>query len=135
MPDSFMSLEGNVTRDPEFRVLPDGTALVKFSVAVSSSYRKGDAWVEGPTSFFDVECWRGLAESVAVAVTKGQRVMVKGTPEQNRWENAEGQKQSRIICKAHEVGLSVRYAEKAGDKATPSAAATNLAALGTDQPF
>ena len=62
------------------------------------------------TSFFDVVCWRDLAENVALSLSKGMRVVVTGRIEQRSWETDEGEHRSKVEIVAEEVGPSLRFA-------------------------
>lgn len=106
-----VTVAGNITRDPELRFIASGAAVATFGVAVSS--RRKDAsgnWVDGDTSFFDVTCWRDLAENVAESLTKGVRVVVVGRLQQRTWETKDGDKRSKVEVVADEVGVSLRWA-------------------------
>jgi single-strand DNA-binding protein len=61
-------------------------------------------------SFFDVTCWRDLAEHVAESVGKGNRVVVYGRLDQNTWETKDGDKRSKVRIVADEVAASLRWA-------------------------
>ena len=66
-------------------------------------------WQEA-TSFFDVVCWRDLAENVALSLSKGMRVVVTGRLEQRSWETDDGEHRSKVEIVADEVGPSLRFA-------------------------
>ncbi|MFN2503983.1 MAG: single-stranded DNA-binding protein, partial [Acidimicrobiales bacterium] len=61
-------------------------------------------------SFFDVVCWREMAENASESLSKGARVVVTGRLEQRSWETPEGDKRSKIEIVADEVGPSLRWA-------------------------
>jgi single-strand DNA-binding protein len=105
------TLSGNLTRDPEIRYTRDGQATSNFGLAVNRRWqiRGTDEWDES-TSFFDVVCWRDLAENVALSLVRGSRVMVTGRLEQRTWENDEGERRSRVEVSAEDVGPSLRFA-------------------------
>ncbi len=71
--------------------------------------RTTDEWQEA-TSFFDVVCWRDLAENVALSLTKGMRVVVTGRIEQRSWETDDGEHRSKVEIVADEIGPSLRFA-------------------------
>ena len=71
--------------------------------------RQTQEWEEA-TSFFDVVCWRVMAENVSETLTRGARVIVTGRLEQRSWETAEGDKRSKIEVVADELGPSLRWA-------------------------
>jgi single-strand DNA-binding protein len=106
-----VTLIGNLTREPEVRYTSSGLAQATFSVAVNRRRlnQQTQEWEES-TSFFDVVCWRELAENVAESLSKGARVIVTGRLEQRTWETPEGEKRSRVQVIADEVGPSLRWA-------------------------
>jgi single-strand DNA-binding protein len=122
------TLSGNLTRDPEIRYTKDGQATATFALAVNRRWqpRGSDTWEEA-TSFFDVVCWRELAENVALSLVKGSRVIVSGRLEQHSWANDAGDRRSRVELTADEVGPSLRFAtavisrtERSGPDFAPS---------------
>ena len=106
-----VELIGNLTRDPELRFTPNGAAVANFGLAVNRRWRnqQTNEWDE-QVSFFDIVCWRELAENVAESLTKGSRVMVSGRLDQRSWETQEGDKRSKVEVVADEVGPSLRWA-------------------------
>lgn len=105
-----ITIVGNVTRDPELRYTPGGQANCRLGVAVNRRWqdKTTNEWQE-QTSFFDVICWRELAENVAESVSRGTRVVVTGALEQRSWEQ-DGAKRSAIEIIADEVAPSLRWA-------------------------
>ena len=103
-------LTGNLTRDPEIRYLRDGVATASFGLAVDRRWqdRTTGEWSES-TSFFDVSCWRELAEHVALSLERGARVVVAGRLEQRSWTAEDGGQRSRVELVADDVGCSLRY--------------------------
>ena len=97
MPGNAITLVGNVTRDPELRFTPTGQATVTFGLAVNRRWqnRQSQEWEEA-TSFFDVVCWREMAENVSESLARGTRIIVTGRLEQRSWETPEGDKRSRV---------------------------------------
>ncbi|HOD14341.1 MAG TPA: single-stranded DNA-binding protein [Spirochaetota bacterium] len=100
----IVTIEGRATQDPALKKTKTGKSVCGFSLAVNH-YSKDDS--EPKVSFIDVEAWDKLAEICAGNVSKGRRLMVVGSLRQDRWENAEGKKQSRIKI----VGKEVRFLE------------------------
>lgn len=102
---------GNITREPELRFTPSGAAVANFGLAVNRRWRnqQTNEWEE-EVSFFDVTCWKELAENVAESLPKGCRVIVDGRLEQRSWENDQGEKRSKVEIVADEVGPSLRWA-------------------------
>jgi single-strand DNA-binding protein len=104
-------LIGNVTRDPELRFTPAGQATATFGLAVNRRWqnRQTQEWEEA-TSFFDIVCWREMAENVSETLTRGARIIVSGRLEQRSWETSEGDKRSKVEVIADELGPSLRWA-------------------------
>jgi single-strand DNA-binding protein len=108
---NVVTLVGNITRDPELRFTNTGQATASFGLAVNRRWqnRQTQEWEEA-TSFFDVVCWREMAENAAESLARGSRVIVTGRLEQRSWETAEGDKRSKVEVVADEVGPSIRWA-------------------------
>jgi single stranded DNA-binding protein len=89
---------GNLTREPEIRYTKEGQATTQLGVAVNRRWqdRTTNEWQEA-TSFFDVVCWRDLAENVALSLTKRMRVVVTGRIEQRSWETDDGEHRSKVF--------------------------------------
>ena len=106
-----VELVGNVTRDPELRFTPSGAAVANFGLAVNRRWRnqQTNEWDE-QVSFFDIVCWRELAENVSESLTKGTRIMVSGRLDQRSWETENGDKRSKVEVVADEIGPSLRWA-------------------------
>lgn len=108
--DNTVTIIGNVTRDPELRYLNSGTALASFGVAWNNRYKDRNGEQVEETSFFDVTCWRDLADNVAESISKGDRVIVYGRLDQRSWETQEGDKRSKVEIQADEVAPSLKWA-------------------------
>ena len=104
--DNTVTVVGNVTRDPELRFAQSGMAIAQFGLAWNR--RRQDQ--EDEVSFFDVTCFRQLAENVAESIHKGARVVIYGTLEQRSWETDQGERRSRVTIIADDVAPSLRWA-------------------------
>src|SRR5580700_2127231 len=102
------TITGNLTREPEIRYTREGQATAQLGVAVNRRWQ--DRTRQEATSFFDVVCWRDLAENVALSLSKGMRVVVTGRLEQRSWETEEGDHRSKVEITADEIGPSLRFA-------------------------
>jgi len=87
-------LVGNLTRDPELRYIPSGTAVSDVTVAVNERIKRNDQWVEEPV-FVDVTLWGRTAEVASEYLKKGAPVLIEGRLRQDRWEK-DGQKHSKL---------------------------------------
>ncbi len=100
-------LMGNLTKDPEIRYAPSGTAVASFRMAVNHRYKQGEEFKE-EVCFIDVVVFGKQAESCGQYLNKGNGVIVEGRLQERRWETEEGQKRSK-----HEVvAQSVRFLPK-----------------------
>lgn len=106
-----VTVVGNLTRDPELRFTQSGQARAVLGIAVSQRWqnRQTNEWEED-VSFFNVVCWREMAENVSESLTKGMRVFVTGRLDQRSWDTPEGDKRSTVEIRADEVGPSLRWA-------------------------
>jgi single-strand DNA-binding protein len=88
-------LIGNVTRDPELRYIPSGTAVTTLGLAVNDR-RKNSAgeWVD-ETTFVDVTLWGRTAEIATEYLSKGSPVLIEGRLKLDNWEK-DGQKFSKL---------------------------------------
>lgn len=88
-----------------------GQAATNFGLAVNRRWQNRQSEErEEAVSFFDVTCWRDLAENVAISVTKDAQLIVTGRLEQRSWETDEKEKRHKIEVIADEVGPSLRWA-------------------------
>jgi single-strand DNA-binding protein len=105
-----LTVIGNITSDPDLKILPSGVAIATFGLAWNRRFQQDGEWQEEP-HFFDVTVWRDMAENVVESFSKGDRVIVVGRLEQSRWEDKEsGQSRSKVGITADEVGPSLRWA-------------------------
>ena len=83
-------LVGNLTRDPEMKHLPSGTALCSLRIAVNTR-RKDESgqWTDKP-NYFDVAVWGAQGESCAQYLAKGRPVAIDGRLEWREWEATDG---------------------------------------------
>jgi single-strand DNA-binding protein len=110
MPDTHVTIAGNLTDTPELRYTPNGAAVANFTVAVTPRVKDGESWKDGEASFFRCAAWRTLAEHLADSLAKGDRVLVYGTLRQRSWQTEDGERRSAVEVQAEEVGPSLRWA-------------------------
>ena len=87
-------LVGNLTRDPELRYIPSGTAVAEIGMAVNERVKRNDQWVD-EVNFFDVTLWGRTAEVANQYLSKGSSVLIEGRLKYDTWEK-DGQKRSKI---------------------------------------
>ena len=90
-------LIGNLTRDPELRVTPKGTAICQFGIAVNRQFKDESGATRDETTFVDIEAWGKQGELVSKYLSKGSLAMVEGRLKLDQWEDkTSGQKRSKI---------------------------------------
>ena len=96
-------LVGNLTRDPELRHTPSGTAVCNLRLAVNTR-RKDETgqWVDKP-NYFDITVWGNQGERCAQYLTKGRPVAIDGRLEWREWETPEGNKRQAVDIVADTV--------------------------------
>ena len=87
-------LIGNLTRDPELTETQSGIKICRFSIAVGRNYSGADG--ERKTDFFNIIAWRGLGETAARYLKKGNKVAVTGSIELRNYEDSQGVKRTGI---------------------------------------
>lgn len=111
-------LIGNLTKDPELSETNSGVAVCRFSIAVNRR-RTGEG--EPQTDFFNVTTWRGLAETIAKYVKKGNKVAVTGQLQIRLYETREGEKRTAVEVVAEDVEfLTPKPQESAEESKKPA---------------
>jgi len=94
-------LIGNLTRDPEVRYTPKGTAVADIGLAVNRVYSGEDGEKREETTFVDVTLWGRQAEVAGQYLKKGRPVFIEGRLQLDTWDDKQtGQKRSRlrVVC-------------------------------------
>lgn len=89
-------LIGNLTRDPEMRVTPNGHTICKLGLAVSRAYSTRDGDRREETTFVDIDAFGKQAEVISKYMRKGRPIMVEGRLKLDQWESNDGQKRSKL---------------------------------------
>jgi single-strand DNA-binding protein len=105
-----ITILGNLTRDPELRFTPSGSAVVNFGVAVNRKWQNSLGEWEEDVSFLDVTVWKRLAENCAESLKKGDRVLIDGRLQMKTWETNDGQTRNKIEIVAKVVAPSLEWA-------------------------
>jgi single-strand DNA-binding protein len=89
--DTIITIQGNVATDPQFKVVGEGIPRCSFRLASSTRRRESEdgPWVDGPTSWYTVTAWRGLAENLPTSVFKGDPIIVTGRLQVREWTTEE----------------------------------------------
>ncbi|HUI06679.1 MAG TPA: single-stranded DNA-binding protein [Verrucomicrobiae bacterium] len=97
-------LMGNLTRDPEVRYTPKGTAIANLGLAVNRVYTTESGEQKEEVTFVDIEVWGRQAETAGQYLSKGRPVFVEGRLRLDSWEDKEsGQKRNRLKVVAERV--------------------------------
>jgi single-strand DNA-binding protein len=88
-------LIGNLTRDPEMRYTPQGTAVCTFGVATNSSWTATTGEKKENVEFHNIVAWNKLAEICAQLLKKGRKVYVEGRLATRSWQGQDGAQKQR----------------------------------------
>jgi single-strand DNA-binding protein len=90
-------LMGNLTRDPELRYTPGGTAVASFGLAVNRKYRSQSGEDREDTLFVDVTAFARQAEIIGEYMSKGRPIFIEGRLHLDQWEDKQsGSKRSKL---------------------------------------
>ena len=90
-------LAGNLTRDPELRYTPSGTAIAKFGLAINRKWKDQNGELRDETTFVDVDAFGKQAELIGQYMKKGSPLLVEGRLRLDQWEDKQTQqKRSRL---------------------------------------
>jgi single-strand DNA-binding protein len=96
-------LMGNLTRDPEVRYTPNGSAVANFAIAVNRKYKQGEETKE-EVSYIDIVVFGKQAENCGQYLNKGDAALIEGRLQQRRWDDKDtGAKRSKVEVAAQSV--------------------------------
>ena len=108
---------GNLTRDPEVKVLPSGMHVTNFSLATNRSYKDKEGNKQEDAEFHNIVVFGKQADSCGQYLKKGQEALVEGRIQTRSWEGEDGKKNYRTEI----VGESVTFGRKGdSDQTSPS---------------
>ena len=82
-------LAGNLTRDPELRYTPKGTAIARIGMAINRTWKSETGETKEEVTFVDVEAWGRQAEVISQYLKKGRPLLVEGRLKLDQWEIIE----------------------------------------------
>ena len=94
-------LIGNLTRDPEVRYTPKGTAICTLGMAVNRNWTTESGEKKEEVTFVDVDVWGRQAETISQYMSKGRPIFIEGRLKLDSWDDKEsGQKRSKlkVVC-------------------------------------
>jgi single-strand DNA-binding protein len=113
-------LVGNLTRDPELRYTPKGTAIAKIGVAVNRVWTNEAGEKKEEVTFVDVDVFGRTAENVGQYMRKGRPILIEGRLRLDQWDDKQtGQKKSRLGV----VAETVQFLGSPGGPGGPAGAA------------
>lgn len=128
-------LIGNLTRDPDLRYTPKGTAVTEIGLAVSRIYSGEDGERKEETTFVDVTLWARLAEIAGQYLKKGRPVFIEGRLQLDTWDDKQtGQKRSKLRVVAENIQLLGSRQEGESPASSSSASAPPRRTSGTAAP-
>ena len=96
-------LEGNIVHLQDKVSTANGFTVKPFSIAVNREYRNAEGEKVSEASYFDVEAFGSLAESIEQWGERGRGVRIVGRLKQERWEDAEGKSHSKVKVIAEHI--------------------------------
>ncbi len=120
-------LAGNLTRDPELRYLPKGTATARLGIAINRQWRDEAGQTKEEVTFVDVDAWGKQAETICQYLKKGQPILIEGRLKLDTWDDkTTNQKVSklRVVVEGFQflgTGGSVREGGSGFSGAAPDA--------------
>ena len=96
-------LAGNLTRDPEVRYTPTGTAVTDLGLAVNDTYKTKTGETKETTTFVDIVVWGRQAETCGEYLSKGSPALIEGRLQLEQWQTESGEKRSRLRVHADRV--------------------------------
>ena len=98
-------LIGNLGKDPDFNVTPEGTPVAKFSLAVSRNTKNRNGERGKETEWFNIVAWRQLAEICEKYLHKGSKVYIEGRLQQRKYTDKDGIQRTAIDVVANDMQM------------------------------
>jgi single-strand DNA-binding protein len=90
-------LAGNLTRDPELRYTPKGTAIARLGIACNRKWKSETGEMKEEVTFVDVDAFGKTAETIGQYLKKGRPILIEGRLRYDTWEDKQsGQKKSKL---------------------------------------
>ncbi len=110
---------GRLTRDPEGRTTPQGTAVTSFSVATNFSWKDATGNKQDKAEYHDIVAWRKLAEICTQYLKKGAKVYIEGRLQTRSWDDQSGNKRYRTEIIADNMIMLDSKGSGGGGGSTP----------------
>jgi single-strand DNA-binding protein len=86
---------GNLTRDPEIKIIKDNVKVVRFGLAVNRRFKRANGDWENEPAFLELEAWDSGAQSIVDRFVKGDPILVECSVKMEQWEK-DGEKRSAL---------------------------------------
>ena len=116
---NYVVLAGNLTREPQVRSTPGGTAVADLGLAINEKFKNKNGEFQESTTYVDVVAWGRQAEVCQQYLHKGSPVLIEGRLQLDQWESKEGEKRSKLRVRADRVqflSAGGRRNENGGDQ-------------------
>jgi single-strand DNA-binding protein len=107
--EPMITVVGNLGADPEFKKTPNGTSVTSFSIANTPRKQKNGEWTDGDVTWFRVFVWNYEAAGTAVALKKGDKVIVTGRFQVSVYTDKEGTERKSLEINSDGVGVIPRF--------------------------
>lgn len=105
-------LVGNLTRDPQLRYTPSGTAVADFGIAVNRQWKSQDGESKEDVCFIDVSAWGRQGEVISEYKSKGDPILIEGRLQMQSWQGQDGQKRTKHVV----VVESFQFLDRGGPR-------------------
>ena len=112
-------LVGNITRDPQVRYTPGGTAVAEFGLAVNRQWKNSDGENKEEVCFIDVHAWGRAGEVISEYTSKGDPILIEGRLQLHTWQGQDGQKRSKHVVVVEAFQFLGRRGAGQGDQSPP----------------
>jgi single-strand DNA-binding protein len=130
-----VTLKGNLTAEPEFRVTPKGTPVLSFRVGNNRTYKTADGVEKTETSFVNVDMMGKKAEDMR-DLAKGDSVFIEGSLDYSAWEDkTTGEKRNALKIKAFDVAKIAASTKNGGEEAADLPSETSANKSSSKVPF
>jgi len=127
-------LAGNLTRDPDFRVTPNGQQVCKIGIAVNRRFTTQSGEQRDETTFVDVDAWGKQAETISRYFSKGKPILVEGRLKLDQWQTPQGENRSRLGVTLENFSFMDSGGQGGGAAQQPGGQATQYHAPPAAQP-
>jgi single-strand DNA-binding protein len=108
--EPMITVTGNLGADPEFKKTPKGTSVTSFSIANTPRKQTNGEWADGEVTWFRVFVWNFEAAGTALALKKGDKVIVTGRFQVSNFTDKDGNERRSLEINADGVGVVPRFA-------------------------